>query len=210
MRVTLALALLAVAGCTRPPDIPVVPTPAWQPGEAWTYTLRDEHGADEGWVRYTVQGIEPVAEVTPRAYRVLREWYDAGQALTPRAMHRSIVHFDAATLRTVWNHCADPGREPGACSGSSNHDVEFPLWPGKTWSEACCGHEVVDYDHRVEEDDRGRLVVTRTVRHNGQVQQVDTFAPELGFYALRRGQQTWELRAHELLAVTDPTGTTVK
>jgi len=214
--IVLALLALPLAGCAQPPtDTPThafLAVPSWKVGWSWNYTLEDGANATVGWVRYTVEAIEPVGNVTDRAYRVKVERYDVGDVDhdgVPNQTFVRTVHYDAATLNLVWSACGKPGYF-GACEGR-DPELDFPLVDGKGWDSMSGGDVVIRFVNHATKLPGGPLWrVTRSAPDVGWQPRVDLFDASVGFYRERRmlgGSSTqpgvepevWTLQARPVL-----------
>lgn len=125
------------------------PAPTWQPGDRWNYTLYED-GQAVGWIRWTVEAIEPVENQSDAAYRIdqaTHHWGDHDHDGVPNETANRTIHMDTKTLNKVWNVCdPEPFGLMGPCQGR-NPELDFPLYDGKTWARDSSGDVIVHFVH---------------------------------------------------------------
>lgn len=226
MRALLLLALASLAGCLQGPEPlappvpprqdPAIPTsgpppqqpgaemaPVWRVGEAWNYTLTDATNTTLGWVRYTVEALEAVPDVSPRAYRVDMARFESGDPDhdgTPDETDHRTLRFDARTLEQVWNVCGDPRPTIGDCKGT-RPELQFPLWHNKTWNGTGGGDVVIGLRWRAEQmGDLWRITMFTDTDRERRYPHQDLYDAAVGFYQERstpHGDEREVLRLRE-------------
>jgi hypothetical protein len=192
----LAALACGLAGCTAVRDEGIRDravlsegVPTWHVGDSWNYTIQDGEGKLLGWARYDVEGVEPVPNLTARAYRVnfLQFSYgDVDHDGVPNQTYNRTVWFDAANLNMVVNACGKP-YIIGDCKHRAR-DLDFPLRQGKTWTSTSGGDVIIDFEHRATTDGERWTIERRAPTSTGWVEphQVDTYDPAQRFYVERR------------------------
>lgn len=174
-----------------------VAAPVWRAGQWWNYSMLDEDGRERGHALYEVEGCARLPDVL--AYRVretLREWgHPAGVREQPTVRER---FFDVATLHTVWDGCGGPWYSRSPCKGRVP-EWDFPLWPGKNWSYACCSDVPVTMQARAERV--GDALWRIDTLGNGHPSQDWTYDAAAGIFVERgggwgNGPGGWRLVGH--------------